>query len=70
MTSRRYPTTLKGILTVLAGVAAVIVVVFASTSGGILLGLLLIALLWLVLYAMGYRLDRILREKELRRRDD
>lgn len=70
MSQSRVPSTWKGFLTVLAGLAAVVIVVFAATSGGLLLGLILIAVLWVVLYALGYRLDLWLREKQFFGGDD
>ena len=49
---------------------ALIVVFFSATTGGILLGLFLLVSLSLVLYAMGYRLDPMLREKAFLGGDD
>jgi|GEM_PF-6093667 len=62
--THRTPTTWKGAVTVFAGIAALVIVVFASTTGGIVLGLLLIAVAALVAYGLGYRIDRWLRERE------
>lgn len=62
--TRNYPTTLKGVLVVLAIVAAVLVFAFTATLGGLALGIVLIALVFLLAYALGYRLDRWLRERQ------
>lgn len=67
--SRRVPTTWKGVVAVLAVATAVVILIFASTRGGILLGLLLVGVVALLLYALGWRVDKWLRERPIFGRD-
>ena len=65
MATRLIPRTFQGSLALLAGIAALVVVVFTATTGGLILGLLLIAIGAYLLWVLGYRVDRFLRKSPL-----